>query len=98
MIKLDQDNFFEELRAAPELPDTIFEKIEPEIKKPLNRFRKFALAASVTLFIGFTSIMISQNNNTRYFADEDIISELQLVHDYLNGNDIDEEFFISSLW
>ncbi len=100
MEQTDEKFFFKTLADVPKLPDEIYKSIEGRIYPPRKKIRCFAVAASLLIFAGISvTTLTPEREVVQYSLDEEIVSELQLVHDYLNGYDIEEEdFFVSAIW
>ena len=96
---IDEKLFYEELGNIPDVPQSLYSNIEKDIR--FSRFSVYkwvALAALVILSIGVPALIQTSGKEQVDIVDADIASELQFVHDYLNGYDIEENFEISALW
>ena len=85
----DETSFYRELGTVPELPADCYTAVEREIrrKKTVPRIL-FALAASIVLVIGSLQI-VTHNQPQNNGIQEDVASELQIISDYLNSNDLE---------
>jgi translation initiation factor 2 alpha subunit (eIF-2alpha) len=77
------------LSDAPDVPSELYEKIR---KKVYPRSKKiafyYAVAASLLLAIGTLRIAIHKPDKT---INEEVAIELQMLHDYVNGDDLDND-------
>ena len=101
MEQYNEKSFFEELKNVPELPGDIYPEVESRVGSPRKKSHWIALAASLLLVTSITiTTRITRHSENTYTLDEEIISELQLVHDYFNAYDIEEDydFTLSTQW
>ncbi|HLV31767.1 MAG TPA: hypothetical protein VKY57_09385 [Chitinispirillaceae bacterium] len=84
--------FYEELAKAPPLPSDIYNNIQKEISHN-NTIKQtlFAFAASIVLILGSLQIITHQKTDNTTIQPE-VASELQTIRDYLNGDDIHQDF------
>lgn len=77
------------LGDVPKLPADLFNAIEKKIVfKQKWRVLHYAIAASLLLFLGsltFTS------HKPVYIVEKEVADELQTLHDFVNGNDLDTD-------
>jgi hypothetical protein len=86
-----EKEFFEELGRVPELPDGLFRGIGGRIRQRKLLMRTlFATAATIAITLGTTGFFLADQAKGKAVSPE-VISELQTVHDYLNGTDLDQE-------
>ena len=87
-----EQDFFRELGHVPELPPWCYEKVSRKI-----RYRSIAtraVQAAAALFIvsaGMAGLLFVHKGNDRLVSPE-AAEELQTVHNYLTGSDIDKEY------
>lgn len=89
-----EKQFYNELANTPPLPSSVYENVNKAITLHHNNVIKrtlFSLAASVVLVIGSLHIVNNQGINNTTIQPE-VASELQNIRDYLNGDDIQEDF------
>lgn len=91
---MNEDKFYNELGNVSEPAEDLFAKIEKKIERRKGVSRKFyALAASVILIL---SLFVNNENNSSKVSStiavsDEVIEELQIIDDYLNGSSIDDE-------
>lgn len=89
---MNENKFYDELGRVPELPTGLYEDIHRKIRHRVVFPRiVLALAATIILAIGTTGIVITHKGNVQSFS-PDVVTELQTVHSYLNGEDLDQEY------
>ncbi|MGA2507212.1 MAG: hypothetical protein ABSF80_07030 [Chitinispirillaceae bacterium] len=89
---MNENKFYDELGRVPELPPGLYENIHRKIRHRVVFHRTvLALAATFILAIGTTGVLISHKGNVQGFS-PDVVTELQDVHGYLNGEDLDQEY------
>jgi hypothetical protein len=77
------------LSEVPEIPSELFGKIQKKIySKKRNLTLLYAVAASLLLLLGSLSIVLHRHDTT---INEEVADELQMLHDYVNGNDLDND-------
>lgn len=86
-------NFENELKRSlsdvPELPSDLFNKIEKKVSAPQKwRVLNYAIAASLLLFFGSLSFIENKPVQT---VEKEVADELQTLHDFVNGNDLDND-------
>lgn len=88
---LQEHDFYEKIGTVPELPPDMFEQIEKRIsRKSVGRKILYVIAASIIVLIGsytLTTNFFSRNNTLQ----PEVASELQIMHDYLNSSNLEEE-------
>lgn len=93
---MKQEEFYSRLSEVPPVPDSIYPAVAKEIgrKKSIQK-TVWALAACLILAIGITSYTSFQNKEQPVASSqelpEEIIDELQILNDFVNGNSLDEE-------
>jgi hypothetical protein len=78
------------LSDVPEIPAGLFEGIESSIvskKRKLSLY--FAIAATLILFLG--ALTFFTNKKPIDIMEKEVADELQMMHDYVNGNDLDSD-------
>lgn len=92
---MKDNKFYEELGKVPELSDELFGKIENKIEqKKSQRYRIWAIAASVILAFGILFYNVKDNFNTvssSVAMSDEVVEELQIIDDYLSGPSVDDE-------
>jgi type VI protein secretion system component VasK len=86
----NEENFYRELAEVPPVPADLFEKINSKISRK-SRINKsiIALAACTILALGTTLFLRNQSQTAEYSAD--VANELQIIHDYVNGEDLEQD-------
>jgi hypothetical protein len=85
----NEQDFYRELADVPELPPDLFDDIRHRInRRALIKRSLFALAASLVLVIGSLQVVTMQPSRGTIVQPE-VASELQTIHDYLNGSDLE---------
>ena len=87
----NENDFYRELAGTPELPADIFPEIERKVRRR-SAFRRslYVLAASIPLAIA--ALTLSLHHSSRYNnVQPEVASELQIIHDYLNGSDLESD-------
>ncbi|HEX2960134.1 MAG TPA: hypothetical protein VHO70_25090 [Chitinispirillaceae bacterium] len=77
------------LRTVPELPPDLFGRIEKKVV--FNQKRNvlyYSVAASLLLFLG--SLLFTLHKPV-YTVEQEVADELQTLHDYVNGEDLDKD-------
>lgn len=86
-------NFETELNKSlsdiPDVPSGLYEKIQKRVhsKRKKSAFY-YTLAASLLLAIGSIRIAIHKPDTV---IREEVVIELQMLHDYVNGDDLDSD-------
>jgi hypothetical protein len=85
-----EENFYRELAEVPQVPAELFDKINSRISHK-SRINKsiFVLAACTILALGTTMFLRNQPQTATYSAD--VANELQVIHDYVNGEDLEQD-------
>lgn len=88
---IQEHDFYEKFGTAPELPPDLYEKIDKRIsRRSIGKKVIYAIAASIIVLIGGYTLTI--NNSTRdNTIQPEVASELQIIHDYLNSSNLEEE-------
>ncbi len=85
----NEQDFYRELADVPALPPDLFDGIRHRINRNvLIKKSLFALAASFVLVIGSLQVITMQPSRGNVVQPE-VASELQTIHDYLNGSDLE---------
>jgi hypothetical protein len=80
------------LNDVPELPPDLFKKIEKTIiTKHKRAVFYYSIAASMLLFLGALSFITNKAVSPEYTVENEVAEELQTIHDYVNGNDLDND-------
>jgi hypothetical protein len=88
---IQEKEFIQELGAVPPLPDSLYDTITTRIKRRAVVTRSvLAAAAALVLALGSTMTYLFAPVKEMPVSQE-LVSELQTIHDYLNGNDLDQE-------
>jgi hypothetical protein len=84
--------FYDHIVDTPELPPDLYDTIEQKIRKRSVYGKvRFALAASLILILGGASIMRINKSSVSDTLQPEVASELQIIHDYLNSSDLEED-------
>jgi hypothetical protein len=93
-----EKEFFEALGQVPELPEGLYQGIAGRIRQRTIVTRTFfAAAAMFVVALGITSILLTGQTG-RNAGSYEVATELQNVHDYLNGNDLNEELKVYAVY
>ncbi len=93
---MKQEKFYSTLPEVPPVPDSIYPAVEKEVRRH-RAIQKtvWALAACLILAIGITGYYPFQNKEQPIASSqelpEEIIDDLQILNDFVNGNSLDEE-------
>jgi hypothetical protein len=80
------------LNDVPELPPDLFKKIEKKVATKHKRtVFYYSIAASLLLFLGALSFIAYKPVLPVYTVENEVAEELQTIHDYVNGNDLDND-------
>jgi hypothetical protein len=87
----NDNDFFQELGRVPDLPPNLYHTIQRKIRRRSQVSRSLlALAAALVLALGATTFWgTSKGFDTTVSAE--VADELQTVHDYCNGQSINQE-------
>jgi hypothetical protein len=78
------------LSDVPEIPAGLFGKIESRIVSKKRRLSLFyAIAATLLLFLGSLTFFVNKKPINK--MENEVADELQILHDYVNGNDLDSD-------
>lgn len=98
---MKQEEFYQKLSEVPPFPDPLYSKIERKINRKRTLARMiWALAACVILAVGITSYTLIKQDQPTVASTElsqEVIDELQIIHDFLNGNTVDDELDMYAL-
>jgi hypothetical protein len=89
---MNDNDFYRELGHVPDLPAGLYDILRGRIHSRAVFSR--ALLAAAALFIiatGTASVMLAVKTQNRAVSPE-AAAELQTVHNYLNGTDLDREY------
>ena len=87
---MNEQQFYQELGQLPGPPPELFTAINRKIRRQGIIFRTMlALAATVVLAVGTTGILLVHNRTDQNLSAE-VTDELQLIHSYLSGEDLDQ--------
>ena len=93
---MNDKKFYEKLKEVPELNPDLFEKIESSIKRRKSVWKYYsAFAASAVIALGVLFYNITDNFTSEIstvMVSKEIDEELQIIDDYLDGSDTDEEY------
>lgn len=93
-----EKEFFESLGRVPELPEGLYQGIAGRIRQRKLITRTFvAIAATMVMALGITSVLLTGQTG-RNAGSWEVATELQTVHDYLNGNDLNEELKVYAVY
>jgi hypothetical protein len=89
---ITENKLFEALANVPELPPSLFGKIDGRIRRR-SMFVKtlFALAATVVVTVGTAGVLVTHRGTGQIYSSE-VAAELQSVKSYLAGDDLEREF------
>jgi hypothetical protein len=99
-MNLSPLNLPEALADVRPMPETLFPAIEARLQRTNRGARLFyALAALIVLCVGALTVTgialrrppIAVTAAATMDIDQDVVEELQVLHDFANGNDIDAE-------
>ncbi len=77
------------LRDVPELPPDLFNAIGKKVGSKRKRtILYYSIAASLLLFLGSISLTL---HKPVYIVEKEVADELQTLHDFVNGNDLDND-------
>ena len=86
-----EQKFYHDLADMPDLPTECYATIERKIRqRSRTRVTLYALAASIILVIG-TFRLLEQKPSQNDVLQTEVANELQIIHDYLNSSDLDED-------
>lgn len=93
---MKREKFYSRLPEVPPVPDSIYPAVEKEIRRHRTILKTvWALAACLILAIGITGYYSFQNKEQPVASSqelpEEIIDELQILNDFVNGNSLDED-------
>ena len=90
----NEENFYKELGAIPELPDTAYPKIARKIRNRELMIRSvWLIAACIVLVIGgFEYIQYENQKNEELIME--VAEELQSIDDYFNMRDMEQSINI----
>jgi len=95
---INEQDFYRELGSVPELPHDLYATVRRNIRRRTVFSRTvLALAATFILAIGTTGVLITHKGNAQNLS-PDVAKELQAVHRYLTGEDIDQEYASYALY
>ncbi|MBN2037762.1 MAG: hypothetical protein JW768_13555 [Chitinispirillaceae bacterium] len=95
---IQKKEFAARLADVPPLPDTIYRGITAKIRKRAMILRTvYATAAAIVLTLGTATFFIFDTSRNSAVSQE-LVSELQTIHDYLNGNDLDKELQVYAVF
>ena len=88
---LQEHDFYEDVGTAPDLPPDLYEQIDKRIsRKAVGKKVIYAIAASIIVLIGGYTLTINKSSRNDSLQPE-VASELQIIHDYLNSSNLEEE-------
>jgi hypothetical protein len=88
----NERDFYRELGRVPQVPPVLYEKVAWTVRR--QAFFSRAIVAVAALFIialGTTGVLFVRKGNNLPVSPE-VIAELQTVHNYLTGSDLDKEY------
>jgi hypothetical protein len=86
-----EDRFYKELSQVPEMPSGVYEKIARRAAlHTTTRSSLIALAASLIMALGFFGLIDKKTQDVA--LQPEVADELQIISDYLNGDDLEQEF------
>lgn len=88
---MQEQDFYRHIGTTPELPTDMYEQIDKKIvRRSVRRKVLYTIAASVIVLIsGFTMTVNKTSRNDS--LQPEVASELQIIHDYLNSSNLEEE-------
>jgi hypothetical protein len=88
----NERDFYRELGRVPEVPRVIYEKVDRTVRRQALFSRAvLAVAALFIVALGTTGVLFVRKGNDRTVSPE-VVAELQTVHNYLAGSDLDKEY------
>jgi len=88
---INEQDFYRELGSVPEVPHDLYATVRRKIRRRTVFSRTaLALAATFILAIGTTGVLVTHQRNDLSLSSE-VAEELQTVHNYLTGKDLDQE-------
>ena len=99
---MKQEEFYNKLSEVPPVPDSIYPAVAKEIRRNKSIQKTvWALAACLVLTIGITSYYSFQNKEQPVVSSQDltaeIIDELQVLNEFVNGSSLDEEMALYAI-
>jgi hypothetical protein len=92
MTMTTEQDFFRELGHVPELPPWCYEKVSRKIRyRSLTSRAVLAAAALLIVSAGMAGLLSVHKGKDRLVSPE-AVEELQTVHNYLTGTDIEKEY------
>ncbi|MBN2188308.1 MAG: hypothetical protein JW699_02550 [Chitinispirillaceae bacterium] len=89
---INEHDFYRELGSVPELPGGIYENIGRDVhRRAVFARAAMACAALFIVALGTTGFLLAQKDGAGAVSPE-VVAELQTVHDYLAGGDLDEQY------
>jgi hypothetical protein len=89
----NENQFLSELANVPPVPDEAFSEINRIIKRKNSRRQLFfAIAASMVLMTGISSYFFSSSLTEKTALKTEVTDELQIARDFINGDDIDNDY------
>jgi hypothetical protein len=88
----NERDFYQELGRVPEVPRVLYEKVDRTVRRQAVFSRAVvAVAALFIVALGTTGVLFVRKGNERIVSPE-VVAELQSVHNYLTGRDLDKEY------
>jgi hypothetical protein len=89
---MNDKDFYRELGHVPDLPGGLYENVRAKTRSR-TAFSRAVLAAAALVIIsaGTAGVMLAGKANNSAVSPE-AVAELQTVHNYLSGTDLDREY------
>jgi hypothetical protein len=89
---MNDKDFYRELGHVPDLPRGLYENVRGKTRSRAVFSRAvLAAAALVIVSAGAAGVMLAKKAQNRVVSPE-AVAELQTVHNYLSGTDLDKEY------
>ena len=86
-----EKEFYQELGRVPEVPHNLYENVRRKIRRQTLFLRTvLALAATVIIAVGAGGVLVAHKETVRNLSPE-VAEDLQIMHNYLTGKDLDLE-------
>lgn len=89
----DEKDFYRELGSVPDIPAGLYDNVRRKVYRHAIVAR--AVLAAAALFIvamGTTGVLFLQKGNNGRLVSPEVVAELQTMHNYLAGSDLDREY------
>ena len=87
-----EHDFYRELGHVPELPPSLYGSVRTKIRRQSFFSRALMAAAAIIIVAAGTAGMLSSHKRTDLSVSPEAVAELQTVHNYLTGRDLDNAY------